>query len=99
MPDSIPDSQPQAEVPPATAHLNEDNRFNLLEAALKRHQYQPDALIEVLHTAQQLFGYLGSEVLLYIAHSLKLPPSRVYGVATFYHFFSLTPKGQHTCVA
>jgi bidirectional [NiFe] hydrogenase diaphorase subunit len=37
-------------------------------------------------------------VLLYIAHSLKLPPSRVYGVATFYHFFSLTPKGQHTCV-
>ena len=33
-----------------------------------------------------------------IAHSLKLPPSRVYGVASFYHFFSLVPKGQHTCV-
>jgi bidirectional [NiFe] hydrogenase diaphorase subunit len=65
---------------------------------MKRHQYQPDALIEVLHKAQELFGYLSVDLLLYIARSLKLPPSRVYGVATFYHFFSLAPQGQHTCV-
>jgi bidirectional [NiFe] hydrogenase diaphorase subunit len=37
-------------------------------------------------------------LLLHIAHSLKLPPSRVYGVATFYHFFALAPQGEHTCV-
>ena len=37
-------------------------------------------------------------MLLFIAHKLKLPASRVYGVATFYHFFTLKPKGQHTCV-
>ena len=37
-------------------------------------------------------------MLLTIARSLKLPPSWVYGVATFYHFFSLAPKGEHTCV-
>ena len=36
--------------------------------------------------------------MLYISHSLKLPPSRVYGVATFYHLFSLAPKGVHNCV-
>jgi bidirectional [NiFe] hydrogenase diaphorase subunit len=36
--------------------------------------------------------------LLFVAHHLKLPPSRVYGVATFYHLFSLKPKGEHTCV-
>ncbi|PZD70935.1 NADP-reducing hydrogenase subunit HndA [Acaryochloris thomasi RCC1774] len=65
---------------------------------MKRHQYQPDALIEVLHKAQELFGYLELDLLLHIAHSLKLPPSHVYGVATFYHFFALKPAGAHTCV-
>jgi len=57
-----------------------------------------DALIEVLHKAQELFGYLEDDVLLFVAHHLKLPPSRVYGVATFYHFFTLKPQGEHTCV-
>jgi bidirectional [NiFe] hydrogenase diaphorase subunit len=52
----------------------------------------------VLHTAQELFGYLQPDLLFYIAQGLKLPPSRVYGVATFYHFFSFAPKGKHTCV-
>ena len=37
-------------------------------------------------------------MLLFVAYKLKLPPSRVYGVATFYHFFTLKPKGEHTCV-
>jgi bidirectional [NiFe] hydrogenase diaphorase subunit len=78
-------------------HPSGDNRFKLMEATMKRHQYQPDALIEVLHKAQELFGYLSTDLLLYIAHSLKLPPSRVYGVATFYHFFSLSPQGEHSC--
>lgn len=75
-----------------------DPRQRLLEAAMKRHQYRPDALIEVLHQAQELYGYLEPELLLHIAHSLRLPPSQVYGVATFYHFFSLEPKGVHSCV-
>jgi bidirectional [NiFe] hydrogenase diaphorase subunit len=65
---------------------------------MKRHQYRPDALIEVLHRAQDLFGYLDLGVLFYVARGLKLPPSRVYGVATFYHLFSLKPRGRHTCV-
>lgn len=73
-------------------------RLKLLEAQMKRNDYQPDALIEILHTAQKLFGYLSADVLHYVARSLKLPPSRVYGVATFYHFFSLTPGGKHKCV-
>jgi len=75
-----------------------DPRLKTLDAAMKRNQYQPDALIEVLHTAQELFGNLDPELLAYTAHALKLPPSRVYGVVTFYHFFSLTPRGRHTCV-
>jgi bidirectional [NiFe] hydrogenase diaphorase subunit len=79
-------------------HPSGDKRFKMLDASMKRHRHQPDALIEVLHTAQELFGHLDNDLLLYIAHSLKLPPSRVYGVATFYHFFTFTPKGAHTCV-
>ena len=80
------------------SRLATDARLKTLAATMKRHQYQPDALIEVLHTAQELFGYLDPDLLLHVANNLKLPPSRVYGVATFYHFFSLKPKGEHTCV-
>jgi bidirectional [NiFe] hydrogenase diaphorase subunit len=84
--------------PPLGAHPSGDKRFKILDTHMKRHQHKADALIEVLHKAQELFGYLENDVLLYIAYSLKLPPSRVYGVATFYHFFTLKPKGVHTCV-
>jgi bidirectional [NiFe] hydrogenase diaphorase subunit len=80
------------------SHPSGDKRFKILDTHVKRHQHKPDALIEVLHKAQELFGYLENDLLLYIAHQLKLPPSRVYGVATFYHFFTLKPKGAHTCV-
>lgn len=79
-------------------HPSGDKRFKLLDAAMKKHHHQPDALLEVLHTAQELFGHLEDDLLLYVAHGLKVPPSRVYGVATFYHFFSFKPKGEHTCV-
>ena len=42
--------------------------------------------------AQELFGYLQTDLLIYIARQLNLPPSRVFGVATFYHFFTFKPK-------
>jgi len=79
-------------------HAAGDKRYKILEAHIKKSQYQQDALIEVLHKAQELFGYLEDEVLRYVAWQLKLPASRVYGVATFYHFFTLKPQGAHTCV-
>ncbi|MEO0757540.1 MAG: bidirectional hydrogenase complex protein HoxE [Cyanobacteria bacterium J06648_16] len=93
----IPSTRLQAATFVSPDHNPGDKRLRLLEATMKRHQYRPDTLIEVLHTAQELFGYLDIDLLLHIAHSLRLPPSQVYGVATFYHFFSLVPKGTHTC--
>jgi bidirectional [NiFe] hydrogenase diaphorase subunit len=84
--------------PSEDTHPSGDNRFKMLDACMKRHRFAPDSLIEVLHTAQELFGYLQNDLLHYVAHGLKLPPSRVFGVATFYHFFSFAPKGKHTCV-
>ena len=79
-------------------HPSGDNRFKLLDRAITKHQSRGDALIEVLHAAQGIFGYLENDLLIYIARALKLPLSRVYGVATFYHFFTLKPKGRHTFV-
>lgn len=88
-------------IPPKTGSSSlakEDNRFKVLDATMKRNQYSQDALIEILHKAQEVFGYLEEDVLHYVARALKLPLSRVYGVATFYHLFSLKPSGAHTCV-
>jgi bidirectional [NiFe] hydrogenase diaphorase subunit len=79
-------------------HPSGDKRFLVLDVAMKRHQFRPDALIEVLHKAQDLFGFLDHGVLFYVARGLKVPPSRAFGVATFYHLFSLKPQGAHTCV-
>lgn len=84
--------------PQTPPHPSGDKRFKLLDVAIKRHQFRPDALIEVLHTAQELFGFLDHDVLLYVGRALRVPPSRVYGVATFYNFFSMKPPGKHTCV-
>src|SRR3974377_94676 len=88
----------QNRLPKILEHASGDKRFKILEAHMKKHQFKHDALIEVLHKAQELFGYLESDRLIFIAYKLKRPASRVYGVATFYHFFTLKPKGRHTCV-
>lgn len=79
-------------------HASGDKRFKILEVHMKKFQFRHDALIEILHKAQELFGYLEDDLLLFIAYKLQLPQSRVYGVATFYHFFTLKPQGEHTCV-
>lgn len=75
-----------------------DDREKLLERAMARHGHAGDALIEVLHVAQQLHGYLSPPVLGQIARGLKLPPSRVLGVATFYHLFRFEPDRAHSAV-
>ncbi len=59
---------------------------------------RPEALIEVLHAAQEAFGFLTRDALADIAEALQLPLSRVYGVATFYSHFTLEPQGRHICV-
>jgi bidirectional [NiFe] hydrogenase diaphorase subunit len=83
--------------PQTPPHPSGDKRFKLLDAAIKKHQFRQDALIELLHTAQELFGFLDNDVLIYVARSLRAPLSRVYGVATFYNFFKMKPAGEHTC--
>lgn len=75
-----------------------DKRWKLVEATMRRHGYKTSALIEVLHTVQESFGYLDDTSLRFVASSLRIPISKVFGVATYYHFFSMKPPGEHTCV-
>ncbi len=77
---------------------SEDKRWKIVDATMRRHGHAPDALIETLHTVQECFGYLDKSALRYVAESLRVAFSQVYGVATFYHFFTLKPQGRHTCV-
>jgi bidirectional [NiFe] hydrogenase diaphorase subunit len=77
---------------------SEDKRWKIVDGMMRRHGHEPHALIEVLHTVQETFGFLTDDALKYVAVSLRVPYSKVYGVATFYHFFTMKPPGKHTCV-
>jgi bidirectional [NiFe] hydrogenase diaphorase subunit len=69
-----------------------------VEATMRRLGNQSNALIEALHTVQESFGYLDADSLRFVSTSLRVPLSQAFGVATFYHYFTLKPPGKHTCV-
>ncbi|MDX2077313.1 MAG: bidirectional hydrogenase complex protein HoxE [bacterium] len=77
---------------------SDDKRWRIVNATMRRHGYMPRALIETLNTVQQAFGYLDESSLRYVSAALHVPLSKTYGVATFYHFYTLKPGGKHTCV-
>lgn len=78
--------------------INQDDpRLKRVQTVMDAYKKSPDSLIQVLHAVQELFGYLPRPALKLVAKELRLPASRVYGVATFYHFFSVKPQGEHNC--
>ncbi len=77
---------------------SDDKRWKIVEARMRRLGGSYDALIESLHAAQEAFGYLDDEAMLFISDYLGVPRSRVFAVATFYSYFTLKPQGEHTCV-
>lgn len=77
---------------------SKDKRWKVIGAAMRRAGGGPSALIETLHSVQSSFGYLEDDALKFVAASLRVPYSKVYGVATFYHHFQLKPAGEHRCV-
>jgi len=75
-------------------------RFEKICEILDRYERQPSKLIPILQAVQAEYRYLPKEALAYVATSLGLSPSSVFGVATFYAHFALTPKGKyvvHVC--
>ena len=71
-------------------------QVNQLNAIINKHKGKPGGLIPVLEEAQVALEYLPISVQKKIAEGLNLPLSRVYGVVTFYSFFTMTPRGKHT---
>jgi NADH-quinone oxidoreductase subunit E len=69
--------------------------YEELDAYIEKVKDKPGMLIGVLHKAQELFGWLPQEVQEHIAEKLNVPVSEVYGVVTFYNFFSTKPKGRY----
>lgn len=75
---------------------NEKNEmFKELETYIDALPSKEGALIEVLHRAQHIFGYLPEEVQAFVAEKLEIPVSKVYGVVTFYSFFTTEPRGKY----
>ncbi len=75
-----------------------DDRYKIIEKTMKKEGYDKSSLLKTLHTTQETFGYLEKDTLKFIAKRLKIPFSKVYGVATFYKYFMLKPKGKHSAV-
>ena len=73
----------------------EEELLRSLDAVIDGFAETEGALIPILQTAQNLFGYLPVNVLKHISLRLKLPYSEVTGVVTFYSFFSTVPRGKH----
>lgn len=79
-------------------HPSGDERYLAIDRTMKQFKYEKDSLLEVLNAAQEAFGYLSRDLLIYISTQLKVPMSQVYGVATFYHLFTFEPQGEHNCI-
>lgn len=72
-----------------------DNQIQMIKDICKSFNNEEGELINVLHKTQSTFGYLPAEVQEVIAKELNMSLAKVYGVVTFYSFFTMTPKGQH----
>jgi NADH:ubiquinone oxidoreductase subunit E len=69
--------------------------YRKIDAIIERYKDKPGSLIPVLQQAQEVCGYLPHMVQRYIAQGMKMSPSVVFGVATFYSYFTLVPRGKH----
>jgi NADH:ubiquinone oxidoreductase subunit E len=70
-------------------------KYRKVDAIVEKYRDKPGSLIPVLQQAQNVCGYLPHSVQRYIAKGMRISPSVVFGVATFYSFFTLIPRGKH----
>ncbi len=72
-----------------------ESKINFVKDICKRYNNEAGEVINVLHKVQGEFGYLSAEVQELVAEELHIPVSRVYGIVSFYSFFTMTPKGRY----
>lgn len=71
------------------------DRFTQTDQILEQHGYDAAKLIPILQQVQDIYRYLPEDVMRHIAHKLHISPAKVFGVATFFAHFAITPKGKH----
>ncbi len=74
----------------------DSQKFERIGQIIDEYKDREGSLIQVLHMAQGIFGYLPIELERFIAQKMELPLSKVHGVVTFYSFFSTQPRGENT---
>jgi len=72
-----------------------NDHYHQLDAYIDNLHYKKENLIGILHFAQELFDYLPDKLQLHIAQKLDIPAAKVYGVVSFYSFFTMKPRGKH----
>jgi len=70
--------------------------FKHVDTIIEKHQGKRTALISILHDVQDEYNFLPEGALQKVASRLQMNTNDIYGVATFYKSFSLTPRGEHT---
>ena len=81
--------------------MPEDQEFTSEELAtvdtiIEQHKSRPGSLIPVLEEIQEAIGYVPKSIQRMVSNGLRIPLSEVYGVVTFYSFFTMVPRGRHT---
>lgn len=69
--------------------------FSRIDPVLEKYAHVKGSLITILQKAQEIYGYLPEEAILYIAEKTRVKPSKIYGVVTFYTQFRLNPVGKY----
>lgn len=75
---------------------DEKQKYDEIANIIDLYKDKEGSLIQILHLAQEVYGYLPLELQKFIASSLKIPLTEVSGVVTFYSFFATKPRGEHT---
>jgi len=78
-----------------TDYKLDKEKLKKLEEYIDSMEKKEGALINILHEAQDMFGYLPEDLQLFIARKLNIPAAKVFGVTTFYSFFTMEPHGKH----
>ena len=86
----------QAKQPISVLDKDHVQKLEQIAAVIVQLEAKPSNLIKILHSAQNIYGYLPFEVQKFIAEKMKMPVSEISGVVTFYSFFSTEPRGKHT---
>jgi NADP-reducing hydrogenase subunit HndA len=79
-----------------TTHDEKMTKLKAFMEGMRKTEHPESQLIAILHRAQEIYGYVSREAMDEIALAMNIPTAHIWGVATFYHYFNLKPRGKHT---